>query len=98
MGKLENLEIITDSDRAKELQKKSVEKRLENKVKNKLIEEAIRKQLTDDDLQEIARNLITRSKRNSNDLTIMRDTIGEKPTDKVEANVTANIEIDIEDE
>lgn len=98
MANIENLAIINDSERAKELQKKSVEKRMENKIKNKLIENAIRKELTDEDLQEIARNLITRAKRNNNDLITMRDTIGEKPTDRIEAEVTANIDIDIENE
>ena len=99
MANIENLAIIDNSERAKELQKKSVEKRKENKIKNKLIETAIRKELTDEDLQEIARNLIARAKRNHKDLITMRDTIGEKPTEKIEADVElADIRVELRDE
>jgi len=97
MGKLDNLRTPT-SDEAKDMQKKSVEKRYENKVKRKLIEEAIRKELKEKDLHEIARNLINRAKKNSQDLIAMRDTLGEKPKDKIEADVgITNINVDIED-
>ena len=70
-----------DSDTAREAQAKSVEKRYENKIKKGLIASAILEVLSEDDLREIARGIIERSKENSNDLIAMRDTIGEKPKD-----------------
>ena len=78
MAKEDNL-IHFDSERGKEMQKKSVEARYENKIKRRLIEEAIRSELTDDDLRDIARGIIDRSKDNTYDLVAMRDTLGEKP-------------------
>ena len=70
-----------DSNTAREAQAKSVEKRYENKIKKGLIASAILEVLSEDDLREIARGIIERSKENSNDLIAMRDTIGEKPKD-----------------
>ena len=97
MANIENLRTPT-SEEAKEMQKKSVEKRLENKIKNKLIEDAIRKELKDTDLHEIARNLINRAKKSSSDLIAMRDTLGEKPTDKLEADIgSINIRVDLDE-
>ena len=97
MGKLDNLRTPT-SDEAKDMQKKAVEKRRENKIKNKLIEEAIRKELKDNDLHDIARNLINRAKKNSQDLIAMRDTLGEKPKEKIEAEIgIIDIEVDVDE-
>ena len=97
MANIENLRTPT-TEEAIEMQKKSVEKRMENKIKRKMIEDAIRKELKDKDLHEIARNLINRAKKNSSDLIAMRDTLGEKPTDKIEAEVgTINIRVDIDE-
>ena len=97
MANIENLRTPT-TEEAIEMQKKSVEKRMENKIKRKMIEDAIRKELKDKDVHEIARNLINRAKKNSSDLIAMRDTLGEKPTDKIEAEVgTINIRVDIDE-
>lgn len=78
MANDQNLRTPT-SEEAKEMQQKSVEARYENKIKRRLIEEAIRKELTEEDLHEIARGIIKRSKLNTYDLVAMRDTLGEKP-------------------
>lgn len=87
-----------DSERARELQKIGVQKRKENKIKNELIKSAILKELSEKDLQEIAKGLIARSKSNYHDLEVMRDTIGEKPTTKVEADVgLTDIRVDIDE-
>lgn len=83
MAKEDNL-IHFDSERGKEMQKKSVEARYENKIKRKMIEEAIRNELKDEDLRDIARGIIDRAKDNTYDLIAMRDTLGEKPKDVVE--------------
>ena len=83
MANNQNLRTPT-SEEAKAMQEKSVEVRYENKIKRKLIEEAIRKELKDEDLHEIARGIIDRAKDNTYDLIAMRDTLGEKPKDVVE--------------
>ena len=85
------------SEEAKAMQKKSVEKRYENKIKRGLIASAILEELSDDDLHDIARGIIERSKNNSNDLVAMRDTIGEKPVEKVEqVNIDAEYNQSVE--
>ena len=83
MANEQNLKKFT-SETAKENQPKSVESRYKNKVKKGLIADAILDELSVDDLREIARGIIDRSKENSSDLVAMRDTIGEKPVDRVQ--------------
>ena len=96
MANEQNLRTPT-SEEAKAMQKKSVEKRYENKIKRGLIASAILEVLSEEDLHDIARGLIDRSKENSNDLVAMRDTIGEKPTEKVEqVNFDAEYEQSVE--
>lgn len=96
MANEQNLRTPT-SEEAKAMQKKSVEKRYENKIKRGLIASAILDALSEDDLHDIARGIIERSKENSNDLVAMRDTIGEKPVDKVEqVNIDAEYEQSVE--
>ena len=87
MANEQNLIPITSSERARALQEKSVEKRYENKIKKGLIASAILEVLTEEDLQEIARELVDRAKKSSSDLIAMRDTIGEKPVEKQEITV-----------
>lgn len=70
------------------MQEKSVEKRYENKIKMGLIASAILEELSTDDLREIARGIIDRSKSNSEDLVKMRDTIGEKPKELLQVDNT----------
>ena len=82
MANEQNLIPITDSNVARELQEKSVIKRKENIEKKKMFEAMIRERLKDEDLQEIIDNLIKRSKSNDKSLEVLRDTVGEKPTDK----------------
>ena len=85
MANEQNLRTPT-SEEAREMQKKSVEKRYENKIKRGLIASAILDELSEDDLREIARGIINRSKDNSEDLVKMRDTIGEKPKEQVQVD------------
>lgn len=86
MAKEDNLRTPT-SEEAKAMQVKSVEKRYENKIKRGLIASAILEVLSEEDLHDIARGMINRAKENSSDLIAMRDTIGEKPSDKVEVAI-----------
>lgn len=95
MANIDNLRTPT-SEEAKEMQKKSVEARHENNIKRKLIEEAIRKELTEEDLHDIARGIIKRAKEYTPDLVALRDTLGEKPIDRIEADVNSDVTINIE--
>lgn len=90
----ENLQPIKDTKIARELQGKSVKKRKENQLKKKIFETAIRERLKDEDVANIIDNLIKRAGRNDKSLEVLRDTLGEKPTEKheVEANVDLTYE------
>lgn len=94
MANKENLRKSLDPQLARELQKKSVEKRKENQVKKRIFEEAIRERLKQEDIDAIIDNLIVRAKHNDKSLEVLRDTSGEKPTEKheVEANVDLTYE------
>lgn len=91
----EDLIPIRDSEVAKELQRKSVKKRKENQLKKKIFETAIRERLKDEDVANIIDNLIKRAGRNDKSLEVLRDTLGEKPTEKHE--VEANVEMTYEE-
>lgn len=91
----EDLIPIRDSKVAKELQRKSVKKRKENQLKKKIFETAIRERLKDEDVANIIDNLIKRAGRNDKSLEVLRDTLGEKPTEKHE--VEANVDLTYED-
>ena len=80
-----------DSQLARELQKKSVEKRKENQVKKRIFEEAIRERLKQEDIDAIIDNLIVRAKHNDKSLEVLRDTSGEKPTEKQELTAEVNM-------
>ena len=69
----EDLIPIRDSKIAKELQRKSVQKRKENQEKKRLFEGMIRERLKDDDLREIVDNLIKRANRNDKSLEVLRE-------------------------
>ena len=96
MANEQNLAKPFDSETGREMQKKSVEARNKNTIKRRLIEEAIRKELTDEDLRDIARGIIKRSKVNTYDLVAMRDTLGEKPIEVQQVIETPVIKDDID--
>ena len=87
----EDLIPIRDSEVAKELQRKSVKKRKENQLKKKIFETAIRERLKDEDVANIIDNLIKRAGRNDKSLEVLRDTLGEKPTEKQEVTAEVNM-------
>jgi hypothetical protein len=62
----------------------------------KLFKEAIEKQLGQSLDSMIAAMIEQASKGNVQAITFLRDTIGEKPTDKVEAEVNTDVVINIE--
>lgn len=73
--------------RASECAKKSVEKRIQNNLWSKTLKEGIRENMTDKDFKQIVDNLIERAKTDTKTFEVLRDTIGEKPTDRVEATI-----------
>lgn len=87
----ENLQPIKDTKIARELQGKSVKKRKENQLKKKIFETAIRERLKDEDVANIIDNLIKRAGRNDKSLEVLRDTLGEKPTEKHEVEAEVNM-------
>ena len=90
-----NLNPIKDSKVAKELQKRSVEKRKENQAKEKTFKamlllalEEINKESGKTKREEINDAIIDRAlKGDTKAYEVIRDTVGEKPIDKVQANV-----------
>lgn len=67
--------------------KKSAEVRRENK----LIRDRILERMGESDWDTMIDNLIKRASLDTKSFEVLRDTIGQKPTDKIEADVTQNI-------
>ena len=84
MGKVNMQNLRTPStEEAREMQKKSAEKRSQNIKERKLIRQVIEERLGGADLEEIVDNLIERAKENSKDFETLQAAIGQKPIDKV---------------
>ena len=58
---------------------------------NKLIKDRILERMGETDWDEMIDNLIARAKDDRQDFETLRDTIGQKPTEKLEADVTQNV-------
>lgn len=69
---------------AVEAQLKSAKKRKENNAENRLIRERILERMGETDWDEYIDGIIQRAKESKADAEFLRDTIGEKPSDKVE--------------
>ena len=92
MGKanIENLR-TPSTEQAREMQKKSAEKRSQNIKERKLIRHVIEERLGGADLEEIVDNLIDRAKRDSKDFEVLQSALGQKPADKVQMKTDVNI-------
>ena len=89
MGKVNMQNLRTPStEQAREMQKKSAEKRSQNIKERKLIREVIEERLGGADLEEIVDNLIDRAKRDSKDFEVLQSALGQKPVDKVQTTQT----------
>lgn len=84
MANEENLKPIKSSEMARALQEKSVAKRKENTYQKMILKDEILKRITPKDLEEIVSGIIKRAKKKDKSFEIFRDTIGQKPTDKIE--------------
>ena len=79
MANEQNLKPIRSVSQAREMQKKSAEKRSQNVKENKLIKDRILERMGETDWDEYIDGIIARAKENKADAEFLRDTIGEKP-------------------
>ena len=104
MGKANIKNLRTPStEQAREMQKKSAEKRSQNIKERKLIRQVIEERLGGVDLEEIVDNLIDRAKHDSKDFEVLQSALGQKPVDKVmvaevEQSVIDDVERMVNDE
>ena len=104
MGKVNMQNLRTPStEEAREMQKKSAEKRSQNIKERKLIRQVIEERLGGADLEEIVDNLIDRAKYDSKDFEVLQSALGQKPIDKVmvaevEQSVIDDVERMVNDE
>ena len=104
MGKANIQNLRTPStEEAREMQKKSAEKRSQNIKERKLIRQVIEERLGGADLEEIVDNLIDRAKYDSKDFEVLQSALGQKPVDKVmvaevEQSVIDDVERMVNDE
>ena len=82
---------------AREMQKLSAKKRKENTAEKKLIKERILERMGEDDWDEYIDGIIARAKENKLDAEFLRDTIGQKPTEHIEADVNSVIKVTLDD-
>ena len=91
------------TEEAREMQKKSAEKRSQNIKERKLIRQIIEERLGGADLEEIVDNLIDRAKYDSKDFEVLQSALGQKPVEKVmvaevEQSVIDDVERMVNDE
>lgn len=97
MANIENLR-VPSSEEARAMQRKSAAKRSQNIKERKLLMELLIERTKSKDLEEMLDNLIQRAKNTDKGFEVYRDTIGEKPTERIDANVNGEIVVDIEDD
>lgn len=97
MSNIDNLR-TPSTEEAREMQKKSALKRSQNIKERKLLMELLIERTKSKDLEEMLDNLIERAKNTDKGFEVYRDTIGEKPTERIDANVNGEIVVDIEDD
>ena len=97
MANIDNLR-TPSTEEAREMQRRSAAKRSQNIKERKLLMELLIERTKSKDLEEMLDNLIQRAKNTDKGFEVYRDTIGEKPTDRIDANVNGEIVVDIEDD
>lgn len=91
MANIENLR-VPSSEEAREMQKKSAAKRSQNIKERKLLMELLIERTKSKDLEEMLDNLIERAKNTDKGFEVYRDTIGQKPTERIDTNVNLSYE------
>jgi hypothetical protein len=66
----------------------SAKKRSENIKAKKIFKDELANRLGVKDFEEIIDNLIARAKKDDKSFEVLRDTMGQKPSEKIEANLT----------
>jgi hypothetical protein len=69
------------------MRKKSAKKRAQNRKETKLIKDRILERMGEDDWDTMIDNLIARANEDTKSFETLRDTIGQKPVDKVVVDV-----------
>lgn len=87
MANEQNLKPPFSPSVAREMQKLSAEKRKQNTAEKKLIKDRILERMQAKDWDEYIDGIIARAKESKADAEFLRDTIGERPSDKVELSV-----------
>jgi hypothetical protein len=97
MANEQNLKPIRDSKRARELQEKAAQKQRENIARRKtLAEELLALLSTGDTQKKMSLSLIQKALQgDTKAFEVVRDSIGEKPTDKVENTGAQTLDINI---
>ena len=100
MANEQNLKPIRDSKRARELQEKAAQKQRENIAKRKTLREELLAILSQGNTQN-KMSLALIEKAISGDTKayeVIRDTVGEKPKDIIDANVNTDIKVTLTDD
>lgn len=79
------------------MQLKSAKKRSENAKENKLIKDRILERMGETDWNTMIDNLIERASADTKSFEVLRDTIGQKPTEHIEADVNSVIRVTLDD-
>lgn len=95
--------LIPQSERTKSEQRKIAKqggiKSGEARREKKLFKEEILKRMGEDDWNEMIDKLIARAKTTDKAFEVLRDTIGQKPKEEVEADLTVNtIKVELTDD
>lgn len=98
MANNQNLKPIRDSKRARELQEKAAQKQRENIARRKTLAEELLALLSAGDTQKkMSLSLIEKAVQgDTKAFEVVRDSIGEKPTDKVENSGSQTLDIKIQ--
>ena len=87
MANEQNLDPIRSKKVARERQLLSAKKRSENAKQEKIFQKAIAERMGFDDFNEMIDNLIKRAKKQDKSFEILRDTMGQKPIERVNNSV-----------
>ena len=84
MANEQNLKPIRSKSQARELQKKSAQARSKNVAEKKLIKDRILERMGEDDWDAFIDGIIERAIESTSGAEFLRDTIGQKPIDKIQ--------------
>ena len=94
---LENLtNKITSEEQAREMQRKSAQKRSENIKIRKTFAQLIAERMGEEDYNEMVDNLIKRAKKKDRSFETLRDTVGEMPVKPINISQEEPFKIEIE--